>query len=216
MEINKVALRAFYETRKEAYYVRRNSGDTHQWDEQYKWDVLPALNKRLAGFAAITRDNITEFMSIITNNSNKSNFAHWIDMDDLTMLANLNYGNQILDIVWTAKPDDVCRAIDTANNISNSFPPHKKFSPSTWGYILAAKDCAKFAIYRDVVVKELIEINMPAKTKGLTQGEKYSLLNKSANYLGELIRSDNTGDDAYSQTALNGQDFLWVSLVKYN
>ena len=216
MEINKLALKAFYETHKGEYYNRRASGDIKQWDEQYKWDILPALNEKLSAYTSITRQNVADFIALISNNSNKSNFAHWIDMDDLKMLADLNYGNQILDIVWNAKPGEVREAIDTANNISNSFAPHKKFSPSTWGYILAAKDCARFAIYRDVVVKELIEINNPPKTKGLTQGEKYSLLNESTDYLGELMKGDNPEDTQYAQLALNGQDFLWISLIKYS
>ncbi len=216
MEINKLALKAFYETHKGEYYNHRASGDIKQWDEQYKWDILPALNEKLSAYTSITRQNVADFIALISNNSNKSNFAHWIDMDDMKMLADLNYGNQILDIVWNAKPGEVGEAIDTANNISNSFAPHKKFSPSTWGYILAAKDCARFAIYRDVVVKELIEINNPPKTKGLTQGEKYSLLNESTNYLGELMKGDNPEDTQYAQLALNGQDFLWISLIKYS
>lgn len=216
MEINKLALEAFYETNKDDYYARRASGDVKKWDEQYKWDILPVLNEKLSVYTSITRDNVADFIALISSNSNKSNFAHWIDMDDLKLLADLNYGNQILDIVWNATSNEVGEAIDTANNISSSFAPHKKFSPSTWGYILAAKDCSAFAIYRDAVVKELLGINNPSKTKGLTQGEKYSLLNNSANYLGELMRADNSEDIQYAPLALNGQDFLWVSLIKYS
>ena len=212
MEINKLALRAFYETHKGDYYSRRGSSDIALWDEQYKWDILPALNTRLAEFATITRDNVASFISVINSNSNKSNFTHWIDMDDLKLLAELPYGNQILDIVWNAKLGEEDEAIDTANNISNSFAPHKKFSPSTWGYILAAKDCSSFAIYREAIMKQLVGINEPAKTKGLTQGEKYALLSGSARYLGELIAGDND-NESYRYLALNGQDFLWVTLA---
>lgn len=212
MEINKVALRAFYETHKDEYYRRRISGDSTLWDEQYKWDILPALNAQLAGFTTITRANVAEFIALINSTSNKSNFTHWIDMDDLKLLVELPYGNQILDIVWNAKPGEVAQAIDTANHISSSFAPHKKFSPSTWGYILAARKCSSFAIYREVIMKRLLEINEPSKTKGLTQGEKYALLNGSAYYLGELMSAENTNGDDFSQQALNGQDFLWVTL----
>ena len=212
-DINKLALKNFYETHKEEYFKRRNSGDKKLWDEQYKWDILPRLNKELAKFDKITKENVGEFISIITQNKNKSNFAHWIDTDDLKLLADLPYGNQILEIVWQAAPEIADEAIDTANNISNSFAPHKKFSPSTWGYILAAKNCDQFAIYRDFICRELIEINNPSKTKSLTQGERYQLLNDSALYLGRLIQQDKTGG-AYAYTALNGQDFLWT-LIGY-
>lgn len=212
-DINTLELRNFYETNRRAYYERRGSGNNQLWDEQYKWDILPALNQKLSTYGAITRDNIADFIAIIANNSNKSNFAHWIDMDDLKLLAELPYGNQVLDIVWQAAPDTVDEAIDTANHISNSFPPHKKFSPSTWGYILAAKNCDKFAIYRESIQKELVETNSLSKLKGVTQGQKYKLLNDSARYLGELVRTDSADNDMYGQQALNGQDFLWVTLT---
>lgn len=47
MEINKVALKAFYDLHKEDYFRRRRSGDAKLWDELYKWDILPRLNKEL-------------------------------------------------------------------------------------------------------------------------------------------------------------------------
>ena len=49
-DINKLALKNFYETHKEEYFKRRDSGDKSLWDEQYKWDILPRLNKELAKF----------------------------------------------------------------------------------------------------------------------------------------------------------------------
>ena len=213
--INKVAIRGFYEKHKDEYFRRRLSGDVKLWDEQYKWDILPELNKRLSIYEKITRDNIEGFISIINNNSNKSNFAHWIDMDDLKLLADLPYGNQILDIVWQANSEDVEEAIDTANDISNSFKPNKKFSPSTWGYILAAKDCGSFSIYRESILKQLIEINFVDK-KGIAQGKKYQLLNDSALYLGSIMAAEKMDGISTDQNALNGQDFLWITLSQYN
>lgn len=209
-EINKLALKNFYENNKERYFERRNSGNKEQWNEQYKWDILPSLNQELASFKQITKANLQEFLSIVIKNSNKSNFAHWIDMDDLKLLANLNYGNQILDEIWQSTPNSVANSIDAANSMSNSFPPYKKFSPSTWGYILTAKDSHNFSIYRDFIYKELVEINQLSGVKGLTQGEKYQLFNNSALYLGQLVQEDKGSGDSYKYKALNGQDFLWT------
>ena len=48
MKINKLALQAFYESRRDEYLRRRFSGDKALWDESYKWDILPRLNKELA------------------------------------------------------------------------------------------------------------------------------------------------------------------------
>ena len=213
--INKVALKRFYEIHKDEYLRRRLSGDIKLWDEQYKWDILPELNKRLSIYEKITRENVADFMSIVNNNSNKSNFAHWIDMDDLKLLAELPYGNQILNIVWQANSEDVEEAIDTANDISNSFKPNKKFSPSTWGYILAAKDCNTFSIYRESILKQLIEINFVDK-KSITQGKKYQLLNDSALYLGSIMAAEKMDGINNDKNALNGQDFLWITLSQYS
>ena len=67
MEINTIALRAFYKTHKDEYYRRRSSSDSTLWDEQYKWDILPALNARLTEYTAITRSNVAEFIAVINS-----------------------------------------------------------------------------------------------------------------------------------------------------
>ncbi len=109
---------------------------------------------------------------------NKANFVHWIDMDDLKLLVESGHGSSTLNIVWGAARYTVAEVIDDANNnMSSSSTPHKRLNPSTWGYILAAKDCDQFALYRDFILKKLLEIQCPHKTKGLLQGEKYQFLN---------------------------------------
>ena len=212
-DINKLALKNFYETHKEEYFKRRNSGDKKLWDEQYKWDILPRLNKELAEFDKITKDNVGEFISIITQNKNKSNFANWRDAVDLMPVFSKPNGYQVLNEVWTSDIDNIKESINFANDMTKLFMWEKKFNPSTWAYILAAKDCNKFALYRDSICIEVIDINSPAKTKGLSQGEKYQILNDSAIYLGQLIQEDKGNNETYSQTALNGQDFLWVTIT---
>lgn len=134
-------------------------------------------------------------------------------MDDLKLLVESGHGSSTLNIVWGAARDTVAEVIDDANNnMSSSSTPHKRFSPSTWGYILAAKDCDQFALYRDFILKKLLEIQCPHKTKGLSQGEKYQFLNDSAYYLGELMQAEKGNEGEYQYTALNGQDFLWMTL----
>lgn len=84
----------------------------------------------------------------------------------------------------------------------------KKFTPSTWAYILAARNCDLFSLYREPVMKKVAEtcgVDRPSSAK---QGEKYALLNNAALYLGAIMKQD-ASEENYLQ-ALNGQDFLWV------
>ncbi|RWZ78332.1 MAG: hypothetical protein EOT05_01020 [Candidatus Microsaccharimonas sossegonensis] len=210
MEINKLALQNFYESHVENYLARRNKGKSATWDEDYKWHFLPEANKALSIFNTVDSSNIKDVLSVI--NKYKSNFAHWIDMDDLNLLIEKPNGYQIVREVWGKQPDNIGQAVDAANNMSN-FMLNKKFSPSTYGYILAAQNCDRFAIYRDSLLKKLADINHIEKSGSLTQGEKYQLLNDSASYIGELMGNEKQKyADLEWYTALNGQDFLYVTI----
>ena len=160
-DINKLALKNFYETHKEEYFKRRNSGDKKLWDEQYKWDILPRLNKELAEFDKITKDNVGEFISIITQNKNKSNFANWRDAVDLISIFSKPNGYHALNETWTSSQDNNEESINSANDMTELFT-----------------------------------------------GEKYWSLNDSALYLNRISQEDKDNNGTYSQTALNGQDFL--------
>ena len=61
-----------------------------------------------------------------------------------------------------------------------------------------------------MIMKQVAEICGVDSPTAASQGEKYTLLNDAALYLGELMRGD-INDVPYMQ-ALNGQDFLWVTL----
>ncbi len=160
----------------------------------------------MARFEKITKDNVSEFIAVISSNSNKANFAYWTDMVNLK--KSFAGGNDTLNTAWKATQDTVAEVIDDANYAS----PHKRLNPSIWGYILAAKDCDQFALYRDFVLKKLLEVQSPHKMKGLSQGEKYQFLNDLAYYLGELMQAEKGDKGEYQYTALNGQDFLWMTL----
>lgn len=209
--INHIALRHFYLTRKAAYNARRGSGEQQQWDEAYKWELLPAANKSLEDIGVLTAANASEVQRVIQ--TYRSNFAHWIDMDDLKLLLDKPNGYQVIAEVWKPQAATIATAIDSANNLSNaSFMLGKKFSPSTYGYLLAVQDCDTFAIYRDSVYQILAEISGVAKPAGKTQGEKYQLLNDSARYVGELMQAEaEQYRDLPWHTALNGQDFIYVT-----
>lgn len=212
-EINKLALKAFYKENKDEYYRCCASGDKSRWDEQYKWDILPKLNESLAKYGAVTASNFGDIIKEIRkNNPNAGSFAHWIDLDDLDLLVKAPNGYQVLRDLWSATADEVASEIDSANTVASLLLRGKKFSPSTYAFILAAKDCNSFSIHRDWIAKELAIINgvkMPT-----SQGDKYKLLNDSALYIGELMQQHQS-TEGLEYKALNGQDFLWIVLSDY-
>lgn len=69
MKINKLALQAFYESHRDEYLRRRFSGDKALWDESYKWDILPRLNKELAAYDSVNGDSIAEIADIVTHHT---------------------------------------------------------------------------------------------------------------------------------------------------
>lgn len=209
IEINELALKDLYESRKADYVSRRRSGEKSRWDEQYKWDLLPRANQELAKIENIDQSTIGRFIDVV--NEHKSNFAHWIDMDDLNLLVSHTNGYKVIQEVWRVNPSTVHIAINTANNISNMMV-HKKFSPSTFGYLLAAQNCNEFVIYRDAIYKEIADRCLIPKPGSYTQGERFQFFNMAALYIGELMKADSYQyDDLEWHTALNGQDFLYVT-----
>lgn len=213
LEINKLSLKNFYEQHKVDYLRRRKSGDIKLWDESYKWSIFPKLNNKLSSFDSVSKETISALVQTLKkHNPSSGSFAHWIDMDDLKLLSEKANGFQIFREIWHKNPANIGQAIDEANAMS-LFMLNKKFSPSTFGYLLAAQDCDKYAIYLDKLIKDIAELNLIKISGSLSQGEKYQLLNDSATYIGELMQSEiDQYADQESFTALNGQDFLYVSL----
>jgi len=152
MKINKLALQAFYESRRDEYLRRRFSGDKALWDESYKWDILSRLNKELAAYDSVNGDSITEIAHIVTHHTNTSNFANWRDIDDLKDLLSRRNTHSVLSELWIAKPETAAECIQTASQLAQLFMSDKSFAPSTWAYLLAALDCNSFALYRETII----------------------------------------------------------------
>lgn len=213
MMISKLQLKSIYESNKDEYYSRRNSGDESQWDEGYKWDIFPKLNEVLAEYKTLTADNLPEIVRVLKkHNPQQGSFAHWIEMDNLKILTRHTNGWQVLVPLWGSTPETIEDDIETVDTTGNFLIQHK-FGNAMYGYILTARDCDNFSIYHTDLVKGLVELGVGDKPK--SKGEGYKLLNDSVLYIGELMQADKqtTGLD---QKALNGHDFLWVSLKKYD
>lgn len=212
--INKLAVKNFYEQHRDDYVAARRSGDTTKWDEQYKWDILPKLNDQLSELGMLTKSNALHAGEILQrNNPNNGSFCHWIDLDNLRgQLEQKPVTAKALSYVWTAIPETVGEEINNVNSLLHSFfSGDFKLSPSTFGYMLAARDCQNFALYREALLEDLIELNSVQKPKN--QGEKYQLLNDTARYIGSLMAEDGVYNEEVAYGALNGQDFLYVTVL---
>lgn len=212
--INKLAIKNFYEQHRDDYVAARRSGDTTKWDEQYKWDILPKLNDQLSELGMLTKSNAPHVVEILRrNNPNNGSFCHWIDLDNLRgQLEQKPVTAKALSYVWTAIPETVGEEINNVNSLLHSFfSGDFKLSPSTFGYMLAARDCQNFALYREALLEDLIELNSVQKPKN--QGEKYQLLNDTARYIGSLMAEDGVYNEEVAYGALNGQDFLYVTVL---
>ncbi len=216
LKINKLALQGLYKQHKEAYVARRMSGDTSQWDEAYKWDLLPELNQHLSKFGAITEQNVADLVKVLQdNNPQNGSFCHWSELDTLSkQVAAKPVLAKALNYAWSADPSVIGDEINNTNDLLNNFFSGSfKLGPATYGYMLASKDCENYALFHSKILNSLVEIQaLESPTK---QGDKYQLVNDSACYIGSLMNQEK---DAYSDrkfyTALNGQDFLWVMTNK--
>jgi hypothetical protein len=217
MTINKLALKAYYENNKDSYWSKRLSGDDSLWDESYKWDILPRLNRQLETYEKITPENAAEIVTVLQkNNPNAGSFCHWTDFDNLSKLIDAKpVAAKALAYIWGVRDDtNIGKEIDGANDLLNQlFSASFKLSPAAFGYMLAAQNYRMFATYNNKMIDELTEIN--SAQRPTTQGEKYQLFNDSAKYIGELMANDKYADKSHTTelSALNGQDFLYVTMV---
>lgn len=205
--INKVQLKAFYESHKDEYYRHRNSGDNRLWDEGYKWDIFPKLNEVLYRYTTITADNLPEIVKVLKkHNPQQGSFVHWIEIDNLNILTRHRNGWQVVAPLWKATPETIENYIDIVDT-TGSFLIQHKFGNAMYGYILTARDCDSFAIYHSNLVKKLVEMGIDDRPQ--TKGESYKLLNDSALHLGKLMQADKL-TSGLEQKALNGHDFMWT------
>ena len=80
--------------------------------------------------------------------------------------------HSVLSELWIAKPETAAKCIQTANQLAQLFMSDRSFAPSTWAYLLAALDCNSFALYREVIMKQVAEICGVDSPTAASQGRK--------------------------------------------
>lgn len=214
--INKLSIENYYLKHNDVYKSLRQ---TDAWDESYKWDILPVLNRELATYDIIDEANASEIVNKLQKaNPNQGSFCHWTDFDNLQKLVTKKpAAAKALAYVWKpSSPATIGTEIDAVNGIiKNLFSGSFQLSPAAFGYLLAAQNCDTYATYNDKLIQTVADINMVEKPK--TQGGKYQLLNDTCNYIGVLMeREKECYEDYEFFKALNGQDFLYVTEIYDN
>lgn len=213
-QVSELVLKNWFLANKDEYKKRRSSNDKELWDEQYKWDVFPKLNKELQKYFPLNQVNFVEMVKLLKkSNPSVGSFAHWIDIDDLDLLAQHPNGWRVIEVLLS-RAEEVGNRINSASKMSEMLL-HKKFSPSTYAYILCSVDCAEYAIHRDEICKELALLHGIEKIGKWTAGEKYKFLNDCCVKIAKFMAENAVfTEDALRFPALNGQDFAYVT-IKY-
>ena len=203
-------LKEFYNNNKSEYFRRRASGDTSLWNEKFKWEYFPQLNKEFSKIEYIDISREAEILKELQKTNSKLSMMTWRDSAIFQDHANKNDGMfaKILNYLWFSG-DSENDLIEKSNEILAEVD-EKPMSPATFAFLLAAKDCGKFAPHKDFIYQGVSSL-LGEKSK--TRGGKYALVNEAAKTIGELISAEKSGED-YQQKALNGQDFLYLSFAK--
>lgn len=219
ISISSVSLKDLYNKYKQEYLSRRGSTDQHVWDESYKWDVLPKLSKELGSYKSVTRDNAEQIIDVYLRlNPQQGTLVDWREADDLKTLVSKPNGWQLINEIWSADTDGIDELIDSNNNAMALLGmPGKKFSPRTYGYLLAGKNPDIFPVFLQSKYDFLkSELKTEDEWRSASLGEKYQLFTEAAVQLGNLLKNDLTEHDVNGvkitnkYTALDGQDFIYV------
>ena len=147
---------------------------TSDWDEEYKWTILSALNDNfLAG--GISIENILEKIKLLQeNNPQEGSFVHWSELDDLKKAAEKNpeivvsYINSLID-----ENKSLSNRIDNARTTLQDTAKGNFGTPLT-GYILASINKDKYPIFKDEIFRHFVDVmNLDLDLKKTDIGKKY-------------------------------------------
>lgn len=193
----------------EAYFTWRNS---NEWDEAYKWDVLPKLQQKLSQFSNANLENIDEIIKIYEDsNPKQGSFVHFNLFTDFKngLINNKQAVVDVINHIWTNEYDLAQSRYITFSGYNETV---RSLGTPGLGYIAAGRDPQNNPICRGEFIDGLsFELENPFPTQSTS--EKYGLYKKYVNHIAEHmtpIINERGLDSIYSQfPAITGQDFLY-------
>jgi len=206
------------------YIEIRNRKDPELWNEEYKWDILPTVNKEFFK-EPMTADNIVEKIDILRkHNPSSGSFVHWNNLGDLKEIAQQKPDIVLKSLELLFKGSAIlCERID---NIIKEFKKLKKdarIGTPLFGYLLAMYDYKKYPLYKDSTFQNFKKVIGKEKDgKSYTLGMKYQRFQELCLRMGEYLKSSDLLKDLKVNgvevpvgiTALDGQDFFYHLEIK--
>jgi len=206
------------------YIEIRNRKDPELWNEEYKWSILPTVNKEFFK-ESMTVDNIAEKMVILEKyNPTSGSFVHFSTLMDLKEIAQQKPEVVLKCLELLFKGDaNLCERIDHVIKEFKKIKKDAKTGTPLFGYLLAMYDYEKYPLYKDSVFQRLKKIIKREKEwKSYTLGMKYQRFQELCLRIGDYLKKSNLLKDIKVNdvevpvgiTALDGQDFFYHLEIK--
>ncbi len=181
--------------------------NTLEWDENYKWDVLSELNKKMS-LKEINAENIVEKIKILQKyNPNQGPLVHWTELDNLLKIAEKN-PNDVLTFLNILLDEKIPLA-DRIENARNILKEEYKcnFGISLFAYVLASFDMQKYPVYKNNVFNDFLEILGKKWDKKEGLGKKYEKYIEVCNNISDFLKDTDT---IINPNVMDGQDFIYT------
>jgi len=202
----------------------RNRKDPELWNEEYKWDILPKVNKEFFR-EPMTVDNIVEKIDILRkHNPPSGSFVHFTNPNDLKEIAQQKpkVVLECLELLFTGDAI-LCERIDHVIKELKKIKKRAKIGTPFIGYFLAMYDYKKYPLYKDSVFQRFKKnIGKEKEWKSYTIGMKYQCFQGLCLKMGDYLEKSNLLKDIRVNgvevpvgiTALDGQDFFYHLEIK--
>lgn len=201
------------------YAKIRNRKDPELWQEEYKWKVLPELNKEFFK-EPIRAENILEKINLLQKfNPTTGTFVHFGSLIDLKEIAQEKpeiVSDSLLELFEGDRA--LHERIDKTIKKLKKEKKDAKIGTPLFGYLFAMYDYNKFPLYKDSIFQSLKKnIGKEMEWKSYTIGMKYQRFQELCLKMGEYLKNSNLLTDIEVNgikipvgiTALDGQDFFY-------
>ncbi len=176
------------------------------YDEAYKLEILSRLNEFLMG-QEINEWNIVDIAKKIQKeNPSVGSFVHWSNTDDLVKYAEANPRevSMLLHNLYNST-DPTGERIDHFREQAKTFNPEISLGAPLFGYLLAAKNHAKYPIYKQEIFTKLKK-DYEIELKLGSVGQNYEMYNFICQTVLEHFKTQTP-----SLSVLDIQDFFYCS-----